>query len=288
MPMEQFTRREVLRILGLTEKQLTYWERLGLVRPRKHWGQKFYRFPDLISLRTVKQLTDQRVPARRLRRAVEALKHQLGTVEAPLTELRVLSDGRRIVVEYEGVQLEPLSGQLLLNFDTQELGKKIRVLPERTAEEWFALAVDSESDPATYSEAIHAYRRVLEKSPQWVEPHINLGTLLYEQGDHRQAARCYRQAVELEPDNPLAHFNLGSVLDELGQLEEARQHLRWALRLKPDYADARYNLARVSERLGELNEARKNWQGYLELDPHSPWAEHARSRLAATGRRPFS
>lgn len=286
--MEQFTRREVLRIVRLTEKQLAYWERLGLVRPRKHWGQKFYGFPDLISLRTVKQLTDQRVPARRLRRAVDALKHQLGAVEAPLTELRILSDGRRIVVEHQGVQLEPLSGQLLLNFDTQELDKKLHVLPERTAEEWFALALDSESDLTTYPEAIDAYQRVLEKSPQWVEPHINLGTLLYEQGDHRQAARCYRRAVELEPDNPLAHFNLGSVLDELGQLEEARQHLRRALRLKPDYADARYNLARVSESLSDFNEARRHWQAYLKLDPHSSWAEYARRRLAAAGPRLLS
>lgn len=280
--MEQFTRREVLRILGIGEKQLAYWERLHLVRPRTRWGKKFYGFGDLISLRTVKQLTDRRVPARRLRRAIEALERQLAEVEAPLTELRVLSNGRNVVVEVGGCQLEPLSGQLLLDFDTRELSEKLRVMPERTAEEWFALALDAEADPATHPQAIDAYRHVLEKNPRWVEPHINLGTLLYEQGDREEAARCYERAVALEPANPLAHFNLGSVLDELGQLPRAREHLRRAVELKPDYADAHYNLALVAEKLGTHGEARRHWRRYLQLDPHSPWADYARQRLASS------
>ena len=116
--MERFTHREVIRILGVTEKQLAYWERLGFARPRARWGEKFYGFGDLISVRAVKQLTDQRVPARRLRRAVEALRAQLAEVKAPLSELRIVSNGRRIVVEHDGARLEPLSGQLLLKFDT--------------------------------------------------------------------------------------------------------------------------------------------------------------------------
>ena len=283
-PMEQFTRREVLRILGVTSNQLAYWERLRLVTPRRGWGQKLYRFSDLISLRTVKQLTEQRVPARRLRRAVEALERQLAEVEAPLTELRVLSNGRRLVVEHRGARLEPLSGQLLLNFDTHELNEKVRVMPERTADEWFAMALDAEANPATYPQAIEAYRRVLAKRPHWVDAHINLGTLLYEQGERDEAARCYREAVELEPHNPLAQFNLGSVLDELGQSTPAREHLRRAVFLKPDYADAHYNLALVCEKLAAHAEARRHWRRSLELDPHSPWADFARKRLALQGR----
>jgi tetratricopeptide (TPR) repeat protein len=283
--MERFTRREVLRILDLNEKRLAYWQRLRLVRPRKRWGQEFYTFSDLISLRTIKQLTDRRVPARRLRRAVEVLQQQLGETEAPLTKLRVLSNGREIVVEHEGARLEPLSGQLLFNFDTRELAEKVRVMPERTAEEWFALALEWEAEPAARPRAIEAYQRVLEKRPNWVEPHINLGTLFYEQQDARQAARCYQRAIELDPNNPLPRFNLGSVLDELGAPAEAREQLRRALHLRPEFADAHYNLALVCERLGSLAEADRHWRRYLELDPHSNWADVARQRLAAHTRR---
>lgn len=291
--MEQFTRREVLRILDVTPRQLSYWERIGLVEPRQAWREKVYRFDDLIALRTIKQLTERRVPAQRLRKALEALRKQLAEVKAPLTELRIQSDGRRLVVEHEGARLEPLSGQLLLNFDTRALDERVRVLPERTPEEWFALALSLEGSAAGPAaggagrrRAIEAYRHVLEKCPQWVEAQLNLGTLLFEEGLAEDALACYRRSVALDPRNPLARFNLGSVFDELGQLTSAREELRAAVRLKPDYADAHYNLALVAEKLGAFAEARRHWRRYLELDPNSPWAQTARDRLESPGRRP--
>lgn len=291
--MEQFTRREVLRILDLAPRQLSYWERLGLVEPRKSGREKVFRFDDLIALRTVKQLTERRIPAKQLRSAVEALRKQLAEVKAPLTELRIQSDGRRLVVEHRGAKLEPISGQLLLNFDTRALDERVRVLPERTPEEWFALALSLEGSAAgptggesSRRRAIAAYRHVLEKCPQWVEAQLNLGTLLYEEGLAEDALACYRRAVALDPRNPLARFNLGSVFDELGQLNSAREELRAAVRLQPGYADAHYNLALVAEKLGAFAEARRHWRRYLELDPNSPWAQTARDRLDANHRRP--
>ncbi len=281
--MEQFTRREVLRILELKSRQLAYWERLQLVEPRKIQQEKIYRYSDLIALRTIKQLTEQRVPARRLREALTALREQLDGIQTPLNELRIVSDGRRIVVEHEGARLEPLSGQLLLNFDTRALVENVSVIPERTAEEWFAMALNCEGDPGRRREAIEAYRQVLKKRPDWVEAQINLGTLLYEEDEPQEAVKAYRRAVELEPANALARFNLGSVLDELGQVSAAREELRQAVRLQPDYADAHYNLALVAEKLGGWAEARRHWKRYLQLDPTSPWAETARGRLAGPG-----
>lgn len=282
--MERFIRREVLRIIGISERQLQYWERLHLIRPRTRWGEKFYTFQDLISLRTIKQLTATSVPAHRLRRAVEALQKRLSAVEAPLTELRILSNGRNIAVQYEGATLEPLSGQLLLDFETRELEEKVRPMRERLAEEWFALALEYEAQPQTYSQAIDAYLCVLEKAPGWVEAYINLGTLFYQQERLGDAADCYRQGIAVDPNNALAHFNLGSVLNELGQLEAARDALCTALRLDPNYADAHYNLAQVCEKLGNVVQARSHWQRYLELDPYSPWASYVRQRLQGSHR----
>ena len=281
--MEQFTRREVLRILELKPRQLAYWERLQLVEPRQVLREKVYRFSDLITLRTIKQLTENRVPARRLREALDALRQQLYDIQTPLNELRIVSDGRRLVVEHQGSRLEPLSGQLLLNFETRTLGEKVRVMPERSAEEWFAVALNCEGDPGRRRETIEAYRQVLKKRPDWVEPQINLGTLLYEEEEREEAVKCYRRALALDPTNALARFNLGSVLDELGQWSAAREELRQAVRLKPDYADAHYNLALVAEKLGAWAEARRHWKRYLQLDPTSPWAETARGRLAGPG-----
>jgi len=284
---ERFTRREVQRLLDVTEKQLDYWERLRFVSPRKAAGEKAeksYDFRDLLSLRTAKQLIEQGVPANRLRRSLAVLQQKLAEVQTPLTELRILSNGRDVIVETHGARLEPLSGQFVLNFDARELGEKLRVMPERSADDWFALALEYEADPETFAEAAHAYERVLAADPRRTEALINLGTLYYEQANLDKAADCFRRAVELEPGNALAHFNLGSLLDEAGQLGPARDHLQIAVRLDPHHADAHYNLAIIFEKLGAFREAGRHWQRYIELDPTSPWCQYARERLASRPR----
>ena len=144
---DRFSRREFLRLLDITDKQLSYWEKAGIVSPRKAAGEDFYDFRDLISLRTAKQLIQSGVSANRLRLALAALNQKLSKVEKPLTELRILSNGRDVIVDHEGAHLEPISGQFVLNFDTRELRDKVRVMPERNVSDWFALALQYESDP---------------------------------------------------------------------------------------------------------------------------------------------
>jgi len=282
MATERFTRREFQRILDVTDKQLNYWEKLRLVTPRKSGADKFYDFRDLISLRTAKQLIEKGVPANRLRRSLVALNQQLSEVQAPLTELRILSNGRDVIVERDGARLEPLSGQFVLNFDTRELRDKLRVMPERNLEDWFALALQYESDPQSRPQAIDAYQRVLAANPRHIDALINLGMLSYEEGQLESAASCFLRAVAVHPDYAVAHFNLGSVLEELGQLETSRQHLRVAVRLDPCHADAHYNLAFVCDKLAAPAEARRHWQLYIDLDPTSPWCAYARDRLASS------
>jgi len=277
---DRFSRGEVQRILEVTEKQLDYWERLRIISPRKGRGEKFYDFRDLIGLRTAKQLIENGVPANRLRRSLAALQQKLAEVHAPLAELRVFSNGREIVVEQKGARLEPLSGQFVMNFEIEELNDKVRVMPERTVEDWLRLAEEFEEDPETWGEAIDAYEQALRRDPQRVKALVNSGTLLYDRGELPKAVEFFHRAVALEPANALAQFNLGSVLEEVGDLEMARNHLRRAVSLDPGYSDAHYNLAFVCERLAAHGEARRHWQRYVELDPTSPWCTYARQRLS--------
>jgi tetratricopeptide (TPR) repeat protein len=278
---DQFTRQEFQRILDVSEKQLSYWEKLHLISPRKPGTAKFYDFRDLISLRTAKQLIETGVPASRLRRSIVALNQKLSEVESPLTELRIRSNGKDVIVERAGARLEPLTGQFVLNFDTRELVDKVRVMPERSSEDWFALGLQYDSDPETRTEAAAAYERAISIDPGHVDALINLGMMSYDLADLEKAAKCFERAVRLAPENAIAQFNLGSVLEEMGRMEDARQHLRLAVRLNPRYADAHYNLAFVCDKLGTLTEAREHWAAYIKLDPSSSWCEYARRRLSS-------
>jgi tetratricopeptide (TPR) repeat protein len=279
---DRFGPEDVQRIVGLTGKQLEYWDHLQLVSPRKEDGSRYYNFRDLISLRTVKQLIEEGVPANRLRRALVALREKLAQFHVPLAELRVLSDGKDIVVESEGARLEPLSGQFVLNFETRELGEKVRVMAGPNADDWLATALEYEAEGSTRAQAIEAYDHALSIDPQKVDALLNCGTLCYEEGNLKKAAEYFVRALQVDPENALAHFNLGSVLEEVGRLEAARLHLRNAVRLDPSYPDAHYNLAFVCEKLSARNEAQRHWQAYITLDPASPWCGYARQRLASS------
>jgi tetratricopeptide (TPR) repeat protein len=282
--MDRFSSEDVQRIVGLTGKQLDYWDRLHLVSPRKEEGSRFYDFRDLIGLRTVKQLVEEGVPASRLRHALVALREKLSHVPTPLAELRVLSDGKDILVEHDGARLEPLSGQFALNFETSELRERVRVIakPGPNADEWLATALEYDAGGETRAEAIDAYDHALCIDPQKLDALLNCGTLFYEEGNLKKAAEYFERALQADRDNALAHFNLGSVLEEVGRLEAARLHLRHAVRLDPSYPDAHYNLAFVCEKLGAHNEARRNWEAFVKLDPASPWCGYARQRLASS------
>ncbi len=279
---DTFSTEDVQRILGLTAKQLEYWDRLRLVSPRKEQGNRFYDFRDLIGLRTVKQLVEEGVPANRLRRALAALREKLAQVHAPLAELRVLSDGKDIIVQRGEARLEPLSGQFVLNFETRELGEKVRVMAGPNADDWLATALEYDAEENTRAQAIEAYDHALSIDPMKVDALLNCGTLCYEEGNLKKAAEYFMRALQVDSQSALAHFNLGSVLEEVGRLEAARLHLRNAVRLDPGFPDAHYNLAFVCEKLCACNEAQRHWQAYITLDPSSPWCGYARQRLSST------
>ena len=279
---QRYTRTEVARMMGVTRRQLDYWGRLRLVEPRARWGERFYSFADLVALETIKQLTARRIPARRLRRVVVALQAELGDRYAPLSQLRVDTNGRQVVVlppVADSRPIEPLTGQFVLQFETGMVAGKVRTLAPHTAEEWFEVGLACDGAPETLEKAAEAYRRAVDLAPQWAEARINLGTTLYQLKRVEESKCIFASAAMLEPNNPLIQFNLGCVLEQLGDSDAAIEHLRRAVQLSPHLADAHLNLALAYERRGEKELARKHLSLYLHYEPQGPWAEFARSRM---------
>jgi predicted Zn-dependent protease len=267
---------------GATHRQLDYWARLGFVRPRSRWGERFFSFTDLVAVETLNRLAAHRVPARRLRRAMDTLDEQLGQVRAPLASLRVSIFGTRIVVHEPGPgsrPIEPLSGQFVLDFETAPLEHKVRALGQRTAEEWFELGMALDADPEMLPEAIEAYGQAVAAAPEWVEAHINLGTSLFQLQRWQESREAFTTATALDPASSLAHFNLGCVCDRLDDKGIAIEQFRAAISLKPDMADAHLNLALAYEKVGRKSEAQRHFTLYLRYDPRGPWADFARQKL---------
>src|ERR1700730_1948905 len=94
-------------MMGVTRRELDYWTRLRLVLPRSRWGERFFNFSDLVALETIKRLAGRKVPARRIRRAVTALDAELGSVHTPLSQLRIWTNGKQVIVYAPRNQAQP-------------------------------------------------------------------------------------------------------------------------------------------------------------------------------------
>jgi tetratricopeptide (TPR) repeat protein len=277
--------RELTRILTLTPRRAGQLRRLELLR-----GDSGYTFRDLLALRAASALLDAGASVRQIRAALTALRRQDPGLEQPLTELRLVVDGDRLLAQSDRVRFDPRTGQMVLALDSGALEAAatatlstglVRPLapPADQAETWFERASEWDGDPAQWEDAIVAYRRVVAIDPTYAAAWNNLGLLLHRMGRYDEAESAYASALEQDPHCCEAAYNLGSLHEDRGAPEDAILDYRRALELSPDYADAHFNLAGALARNGRDGEAIKHWQRYLELDSGSPWARIARAHL---------
>lgn len=275
----QFSRPEVLRIFRLSSRQLSAWERAGLIAPRL-----VYTFTDLASLKTLCTLRAQGATASAIRHLIAAMKN-LGD---PYTDATLIQAGPGFAFRFEGSIIDPVRRQWVFDFD--------RIQPERQApipigssalhradiqervETQFSCAVNAEK-AGEPKQAAHLYEEILDIDPEFAAAYINLGTLFYHQRQFARAEQFYRRAAEIDPEYTMAHFDLGNVLDELKRPEEAIAAYRRALEITPGYADAHYNLGLAYETIGELRLALHHFQQYVRLDTAGLWNRLARERI---------
>jgi tetratricopeptide (TPR) repeat protein len=283
-----FTRREVAKLLGVTETRLRSLDRAAIVSPSGQRGKlRVYTFQDLIALRATRELLEQRVRLKDVARAIGALRQALPRITRPLQELRIVGDGRRVVVRADEGSFEAITGQMVLDFQVQSLREDVvRVLrPEtsevraRTAYDLYVQASALDEDPATYAQAEELYERAIRLDPSLAIAYTNLGNIRFRRGDEAAAVDWYRRAIEVDTRQPEAHYNLGYVMLERGDARAATAYFEQALLGDPRFADAHFNLAMAWEQLGERGRARPHWRKYLDLEPSGTWADVAREHL---------
>ena len=283
-----FTRSEIARLLRLTPTRLRTLDRAGVVSPSgRRRGRRAYTFADVIQLRTAQGLLESNVRLRDVTRAVTALRKSLPTVARPLAELRIVSDGRNVVVHTQDGAFEPLTGQMVLDLQVRRLREDVvRVLRPsagrdraRAAYELYLKASQLDEDPATMDAAEQLYRRAVELDPWLTIAYTNLGNIRFRRHDAEGAEVLYRKALEIDPRQPEAQYNLGYLTLERGEAEEAIPLFMGALEADPKFADAYFNLAMAFEQAGYADRAQPYWRSYVELEPHGTWSEIARRHL---------
>ncbi len=277
--MNSYHRADVLRILHISPRQLSGWQRAGLVAV----GESFTFF-DLLQLKKVRDLREQKVRPAVIRESLRAMQEAVSGMENPLLEAGAFRVGSRVAFRHEGKALDPINGQFVMDFE--ETGNVVfeersvrSIASPSTAAEFFNRGVALEDDPASHEQAIETYHKVLQLDANFAPAHINLGTLHYNAQDYEKAEFHYRKAIECDSRYALAYFDLGNVLDETGRIPEAIQAYKTALQLAPTYADAHYNIALAYERTRETRRALIHWRAYSKLDVSGPWSIHAKNQI---------
>lgn len=101
-----------------------------------------------------------------------------------------------------------------------------------------------------------------------MNPRLQRGLLLLEQGRHNQAEHELRQALVAEPNDSVTHAALGICLAKREQFAEAGQQTSRAIELAPDQPFGFYAHALVLRDRNRLDEAEKAIEQAIDLDPH--------------------
>lgn len=96
----------VHRVVGISYRQLDYWDRTELARPsisgaRGSGSQRLYSFDDIVRLRVIKRLLDAGVGLARIRTALDELARQGRT----LADVTLASDGSTVYAMDDDRQL---------------------------------------------------------------------------------------------------------------------------------------------------------------------------------------
>lgn len=268
-----YTTREVAEVLGLPTSRILSWTRRGLISPTRGPQGYVYSFQDIVLLRTARELLDADVPAKRVGKALEALRDQL-PAGRPLSAVTISALGDRVLVRDEDAVWEPDTGQLSMDFAVADVADAAQPVARRalyeegrdegmTADDWYDSGVDLEA--VSLDDAITAYRNALELDPTHSDAHLNLGRLLHESGRIQEAEEHYRHAATADPESARAFYNLGVALEDQSASAGAIEAYEAALRLDPDLAVAHFNLSRLFEAEGRQPDALAHLAEYKKI-----------------------
>jgi tetratricopeptide (TPR) repeat protein len=100
----------------------------------------------------------------------------------------------------------------------------------------------------------------------------NLGALLMQMGQHRQAAEALSAAAVMEPDSPVHLFNQANALSAIGQFDKAEAAFRRCIALAPSVASPHIGLGIVLAEKHRLAAAADEFRFALQLQPDDPAA----------------
>lgn len=278
-----YTSRDIRNLYpAITDNQLRYLEKWGLIRVGAPRGERLYSFADLLTIRQAAAELAGGTPLRVVLRAL--LAEREGQLELDFQPRHTGGDTPRAKVvslsarkDASGVSAAAAISPGPSASREASLDAGLHRDPQRALAARYFLEGSrlDDGDRGKMDEAAAAYRRALIVDPDLVPAIVNLANIHYARDEPVEAQALYERAIALDPECFEASFNLGNIHHDLGRYDRALVCYGTAVRLNPRYPDAHFYLAVALEKTGQSGMAKPHWRTYQTLAPNGEWAELA-------------
>jgi len=106
---ESFTSQDVIRLTGITARQLQWWDERGIVVPARRGHRRAYSFEDLTEVAVICELRSKGFSLQRMRKVVRFLQKEfskrLAETVSGSSSYHLLTDGRALYLETSPQQI---------------------------------------------------------------------------------------------------------------------------------------------------------------------------------------
>lgn len=198
--------------------------------------------------------------------------HDYGIIAVPTTI--ILDKDRKIIFEMSGF---PLVGNMdMIHFVTAaiegksapaEVVKRTGYQPDKNAVRCWNMGVKALSSKRTADTAEMWFKKAISADPDFILPHLSLGTYYQKQGDLPQAKEQFQQALNRKPDNAAALSKMGLLLIGEGSNAAAKTMLEKAIKADEAYVPSYYYLGYLTGKEGDMKKAAELFASAEEINP---------------------
>lgn len=192
-------------------------------------------------------LIKQMVEERKVKKAVQPKKSSIEKVSSPTppASLKEEALSKSIGVEQKVEKDRPLASDALNQFNLGVYFYNQREI----------------------SKAIHAYKKVIEMDPAYIEAYNNLGIIYQELGDFENALKVYQKSIVINSQYEKAYNNLGILFYLKDRYEEALEAFQKALAINPNNIESYINCGILFKKRGEWDKAIESYRKALAINP---------------------
>ena len=130
---ERFTSQQVIKLTGITPRQLQWWDERGVVKPQREGHRRLFSMNQLTEIAVICQLRRKGFSLQGVRKVVRFLDREFGTGLAEIvdgdSEIHLLTDGNNLYLETSAKQIVDIlknSNQPILGICLSDAVRRIR------------------------------------------------------------------------------------------------------------------------------------------------------------------